>query len=87
MFATEFGTTVNPRNLLRAVELAARKAGIEDVGAHSMRHSAAVDGLGTALGLRADVRRGFGTWFGYRRKKAPSGTSESTFDLRRADRI
>jgi integrase len=40
VFATEFGTMVDPRNLLRAVEIAARKAGIEDVGAHTMRHSA-----------------------------------------------
>ena len=42
VFATEFGTMVDPRNLLRTVEIAARKAGIEAVGAHSLRHSAAV---------------------------------------------
>ena len=36
VFATELGTMVDPRNMLRAVELAAKKAGIEDVGAHTM---------------------------------------------------
>ena len=36
------GTMVDPRNLLRAVETAARKAGIKDIGAHTMRHWAAV---------------------------------------------
>jgi len=42
VFATELGTMVDPRNLLRTVEVAAAKAGIEKVGAHTMRHSAAV---------------------------------------------
>ncbi|WP_193048544.1 site-specific integrase [Mycolicibacterium baixiangningiae] len=37
VLATEFGTMVDPRNLLRTVETAARKAGIEDVDAHTMR--------------------------------------------------
>ena len=38
----EFGTMVDPRNLLRTVEIAAREAGMEGIGAHTMRHSAAV---------------------------------------------
>lgn len=53
VFATEFGTMVDPRNLLRAVEIAARKAGIEDVGAHTMRHSAAVSWLESGVHIKA----------------------------------
>jgi integrase len=34
--ATEFGTLLDPCNLLRKVEIAAHKAGIADVGAHSL---------------------------------------------------
>ena len=52
VFATEFGTMVDPRNLLRAVEIAARKAGIEDVGAHTMRHSAATAWLESGPHIR-----------------------------------
>lgn len=53
VFATEFGTMVDPRNLLRTVELAAAKAGIEDVGAHTMRHSAAVAWLESGVHIKA----------------------------------
>ena len=53
VFATEFGTMVDPRNLLRAVEIAARKAGIEDVGAHTMRHCAAVAWLESGVHIKA----------------------------------
>ncbi|MCW2512245.1 MAG: phage integrase [Mycobacterium sp.] len=53
VFATEFGTMVDPRNLLRTVELAARKAGIEGVGAHTMRHSAAVAWLESGVHIKA----------------------------------
>jgi integrase len=53
VFTTEFGTMVDPRNLLRTVELAARKAGIENVGAHTMRHSAAVAWLEGGTHIRA----------------------------------
>ncbi|GAS95653.1 phage integrase family protein [Mycolicibacterium canariasense] len=53
VFATEFGTMVDPRNLLRTVELAARKAGIENVGAHTMRHSAAVAWLEDGVHIKA----------------------------------
>jgi integrase len=53
VFATEFGTMVDPRNLLRAVEIAARKAGFEDVGAHTMRHSAAVAWLESGVHIKA----------------------------------
>lgn len=53
VFCTEFGTMVDPRNLLRTVELAAKKAGIEDVGAHTMRHSAAVAWLESGVHIKA----------------------------------
>lgn len=41
VFATELGTPVDPRNLLRTIENAARTAGIEGVGIHTLRHSVA----------------------------------------------
>ncbi|MBB2992822.1 integrase [Mycolicibacterium iranicum] len=44
---------VDPRNLLRTVELAAAKAGIEKVGAHTMRHSAAVAWLESGVHITA----------------------------------
>jgi integrase len=53
VFATELGTMVDPRNMLRTVELAAKKAGIEDVGAHTMRHSAAVAWLESGVHIKA----------------------------------
>ncbi|MHA3021263.1 tyrosine-type recombinase/integrase [Mycobacterium sp. BMJ-28] len=53
VFSTELGTMVDPRNLLRTVELAAKKAKIESVGAHTMRHSAAVAWLEGGVHIRA----------------------------------
>jgi integrase len=53
VFATEFGTAVDPRNLLRTVELAAKTAGIEGVGAHTLRHSAAVAWLEAGVHIKA----------------------------------
>lgn len=53
VFATELGTMVDPRNMLRTVELAAAKAGIENVGAHTMRHSAAVAWLESGVHIKA----------------------------------
>ena len=41
VFATEMGGYIDPRNMLRAFQKAAEKAGIEDVGLHTLRHSAA----------------------------------------------
>ena len=48
VFATEFGNPVDPRNLLRAVKIAARKAGLPEkdrygrgIGVHTLRHSSA----------------------------------------------
>ena len=42
VFTTELGGPVDPRNLLRTLEAAAKKAGVEGVGVHTLRHSAAV---------------------------------------------
>lgn len=44
---------LDPRNLLRTVELAAEKAGLADVGAHTMRHSAAVAWLEAGVQIKA----------------------------------
>lgn len=41
VFTTEFGGPVDPRNLLRTMQTAAKKAGVEGVGVHTLRHSAA----------------------------------------------
>ncbi|MBP0644620.1 tyrosine-type recombinase/integrase, partial [Mycobacterium tuberculosis] len=41
VFTTEFGGPVDPRNLLRVLEVAATQAGVEKVGVHTLRHSAA----------------------------------------------
>ncbi|CAA0120995.1 Transposase from transposon Tn916 [Mycolicibacterium vanbaalenii] len=53
VFATELGTMLEPRNVLRTVELAAKKAKIEAVGAHTMRHSAAVAWLESGVHIKA----------------------------------
>jgi integrase len=42
VFASEFGTPVDPRNILRTAQIAAQKAGMYDIGVHTLRHSAAV---------------------------------------------
>jgi integrase len=53
VFATELGYPVEPRNILRTVETAAAKAGLKDVGVHSLRHSAAVAWLDAGVHIRA----------------------------------
>jgi integrase len=45
VFTTELGRPVDPRNFLRVVEDAAKSAGVEGVGVHTLRHSAAVGWL------------------------------------------
>lgn len=43
VFTTELGRPVDPRNLLRTVQIAAKKAALADgIGVHTLRHSAAV---------------------------------------------
>lgn len=53
VFATEIGTPVDPRNALRTVEIAAEKAGISEVGVHTLRHSAAVAWLESGTHIKA----------------------------------
>jgi integrase len=53
VFATEFGTAVDPRNVLRTIEIAAQKAGITAVGVHTLRHSAAVAWLESGVHIKA----------------------------------
>ncbi len=53
VFATELGAPVDPRNLLRVVEDAARAAGLEGVGVHTLRHSAAVGWLEAGVHIKA----------------------------------
>ena len=64
IFATEHGTPVEPRNILRSIEIAAKRAkwvdseGVEHVGlndtvVHTLRHSAATAWLENGLHLKA----------------------------------
>jgi integrase len=53
VFCTELGGPVDPRNLLRVIEAAARAAGVAGVGVHTLRHSAAVDWLEAGVHIKA----------------------------------
>lgn len=53
VMTTEVGTMVEPRNLLRVVEVAAKAAGLSDVGAHTLRHSAATAWLEGGIHIKA----------------------------------
>jgi integrase len=53
VFTTELGGPVDPRNLLRTIELAADKAEVEDIGVHTLRHSAAVAWLEAGVHIKA----------------------------------
>lgn len=53
VFTTEFGGPVDPRNLLRTIESATDAAGVEDVGVHTLRHSAAVAWLEAGVHIKA----------------------------------
>ncbi len=53
VFATEFGTPVDRRNILRTVQIAAQKAGMSDIGVHTLRHSAAVIWLESKVHIKA----------------------------------
>jgi integrase len=41
VFCTESGDMIEPRNVLRTIMEAAKKAGVDDVAVHTLRHSAA----------------------------------------------
>jgi len=53
VFTTELGRPVDPRNLLRVIEVAAEAAGVEHVGLHTLRHSAAVAWLESGVHIKA----------------------------------
>jgi integrase len=53
VFATEFGRAVDPRNALRTVEIAAQKAGMTEIGVHTLRHSAAVAWMESGVHIKA----------------------------------
>ncbi len=53
VFTTELGTPVEPRNILRTVEIAAAKAGMEGFVVHTLRHSAAVAWLEAGVHIKA----------------------------------
>ena len=41
MFTTETGQPVDPRNVFRTLQAAAKKANLTDIGIHTLRHSVA----------------------------------------------
>lgn len=51
VFVTEAGQPVDPRNALRALSAAARKAGLPGVGLHTLRHTAASTMLSNGVPL------------------------------------
>jgi integrase len=53
VFTTEHGGPVDPRNLLRVVEVAAKAAGVEGIGVHTLRPSAAVAWLEQGVHIKA----------------------------------
>lgn len=53
VFTNEFGGPVDPRNLLRVIEVAAAAANVEGVGVHTLRHSAAVAWLEAGVHIKA----------------------------------
>jgi integrase len=52
VFTTDLGHVVEPRNLLRVVEAAAKRIGLDGVGAHTIRHSAATAWLEAGVHIR-----------------------------------
>jgi integrase len=53
VFTNEVGGAVDPRNLLRVIEVAAKTAGVEHIGVHTLRHSAAVGWLEQGVHIKA----------------------------------
>jgi integrase len=53
VFTTELGGPVDPRNLLRVIEVAAKAVKLDGVGTHTLRHSAAVDWLESGVHIKA----------------------------------
>lgn len=53
VFINEFGSPVEPRNLLRVIANAAKAAGVEGIGVHTLRNSAAVAWLEAGVHIKA----------------------------------
>ncbi|HME77105.1 MAG TPA: site-specific integrase [Mycobacterium sp.] len=53
VFTTALGHKIEPRNLLRTIEVAAKKAGVTGIGVHTLRHSAATDWLNSGVNIKA----------------------------------
>jgi site-specific recombinase XerD len=53
VFTTEFGRSVDSRSFLRVKEDAAEAAGVQGVGAHTLRHFAAVGWLEAGVHVKA----------------------------------
>ena len=53
VFATELGDAVDPRNVLRTIQIAADKAGVKGVGVHTLRHRTAVAWLEAGVHIKA----------------------------------
>jgi integrase len=53
VFTTETGGPIDPRNVLRAAEVPAPKAGLDSVTVHTLRHSAATVMLEAGVHLKA----------------------------------
>jgi site-specific recombinase XerD len=53
VFTTEFGGPVDPRNLLRVIEVVSRATKVDGVGVHTLRHSAAVAWLESGVHIKA----------------------------------
>jgi integrase len=56
VFSTELGGLIDPRNLLRAFTKAAHSAGLENVGLHTLRHSAATAMLNAGVPMHVVSR-------------------------------
>ncbi|OBG69482.1 site-specific integrase [Mycobacterium sp. E3339] len=52
VFVTEMGRPVEPSSILREVRIASAKAGLDNVGVHTLRHSAAVAWLEAGVHIR-----------------------------------
>lgn len=53
VFTTETGEPMDPRNVLRAMTIAAAHAGLSDVNVHTLRHSAATAWLEAGVNVKA----------------------------------
>lgn len=53
VFTTATGEPIDPRNLFRVVQVAAKAAGLEHVGVHSLRHTAATLMLESGVNIKA----------------------------------